>query len=83
MVVDTILFCHTKKYKYAGEGHICLVPKKRADLKMIHDENNLLLDDELVVVRSQLKKSKHACLYVRNDACLYVRNEHLRGFFVK
>ena len=36
---------------------------------MIHDENNVLLDDELVVVRSQLKKPKHACLYVRNDAC--------------
>ena len=58
---------------------------------MIHDENNVLLDDELVVVRSQLKKSKHACLYVWNDACLYVwndvclyiQNEHLRGFCVK
>ena len=26
-------------------------PKERADLKMIHDENNVLTDDELVVVR--------------------------------
>ena len=47
-------------------------PKGRADLKMIHDENSLLTDDELVVVRDFLKKSKHACLYIRN--------EHPRGF---
>ena len=39
-------------------------PKERADLKMIHNENRLLTDDELVVVRDFLKKSKHACLYI-------------------
>ena len=38
-------------------------PKERADLKMIHDENDVLTDDELVVVRGILRKSKHACLY--------------------
>ena len=32
---------------------------------MIHDENNVLTDDELVVVRDFLRKSKHACLYIR------------------
>ena len=37
-------------------------PKERGDLKMIHEENDVLTDDELVVVRSLLKKSKHACL---------------------
>ena len=47
-------------------------PKERADLKMIHDQNNLLTDDDLVVVRDFLRKSKHACLYIRN--------EHPRGF---
>ena len=41
--------------------------KKRADLKMIHDENDVLTDDELVVAKSFLKKSKHACLYIRNE----------------
>ena len=45
---------------------------KWADLKMIHGENNVLTDDELVVVRDLLSKSKHACLYIRN--------EHARGF---
>ena len=41
---------------------------------MIHDENNVLTDDELVIVRDFLKMPKHACLYIRN--------EHLRGFKV-
>ena len=50
-------------------------PKERADLKMIHNENNALTDDESVVVRGQLKKSKHACLYIPN--------EHPRGFCLK
>ena len=33
---------------------------------MIHDKNDVLMDDELVVVRNFLKKSKHECLYIRN-----------------
>ena len=40
--------------------------KERADLKTIHDENDVITDDELVVVRGNLRKSKHACLYKRN-----------------
>ena len=50
-------------------------PKERGDLKTIHDENDVLTDDELVVVRELLKKLKHACLYIRN--------EYPRGFCVK
>ena len=46
-------------------------PKERADLEMIY----VLTENDLVVVRGQLKKSKHACLYIRN--------EHPRGFNVK
>ena len=42
-------------------------PQKRTDLKMIHDENNVLTDDELVVVRDFLKKLPHACPYIRNE----------------
>ena len=35
-------------------------PKERADLKMIHDQSNVLTDDELVIVRAFLRTSKHA-----------------------
>ena len=42
-------------------------PKERADLKIIHDENNVLADNELVIVRDFLRKSKHACLYIRKE----------------
>ena len=33
---------------------------------MILDGNYVLTDDELVVARNLLKKSKHACLYIQN-----------------
>ena len=41
--------------------------KEEADPKIIHDENNVLADNELVVVRDFLRKSKHAFLYIRNE----------------
>ena len=41
-----------------------MYPKERGDLKMIHNENDVLTDDELLVVRDLLKKPKHACLYI-------------------
>ena len=36
---------------------------------MIHDENNVLTDDELVVVRNFLRTSKQTCVYIRNEPC--------------
>ena len=50
-------------------------PKERGDLKTIHDEKDVLTDNELVVVSYLLKKSRHACLYIPN--------EYPRGFCVK
>ena len=50
-------------------------PKERGDLIMVYDENDVLIDDKVVVARNFLKKSKHACLYIRN--------EFPRGFCVK
>ena len=34
---------------------------------MIHDENNVLTNDELIVIRDFLRKLKHAYLYIRNE----------------
>ena len=42
-------------------------PKERGDLKAIHEENDVPTDDELVVARTFLKKSKYACLYIQNE----------------
>ena len=47
-------------------------PKERGDLKMIHDENDVLTDDELVVARNFLKKSRHACLYIQNKISMWI-----------
>ena len=40
--------------------------KERPDLRTMHDENDVLTDDELVVARDFFKKSKYACLYIEN-----------------
>ena len=42
-------------------------PEERGDLKMIRDENDVLTEEELVVVRGLLKNSKYACLYIWNE----------------
>ena len=41
--------------------------KEREDLKAIHEENDVLTDDELVIVRGLLKKSKHAYCYITTN----------------
>ena len=41
--------------------------KERADVKMIRDQNNVLTDDELFIVRDFLRASKHVCLYIQNE----------------
>ena len=62
----------SKKLRRQAKVVFVLYPKERADLKAIHYENDVLTDDELVVVRVLLRKSKHICLYIQN--------EDLRGF---
>ena len=40
-----------KKLRRQAKPIFVWYPKERADLKMIHDENNVLTDDELIIVR--------------------------------
>ena len=56
-----------KKLREQAKAVFVWYPKARIDLKMIHDENDVLTDDELVIARNFLKKSKHACLYIQNE----------------
>ena len=48
-------------------------PKERGDLKMIHDENNVLTDDEFVVVKDSLRN------YEMNILVDFVLNKNDRG----
>ena len=41
--------------------------KEKTDLRTIHDENDVLTDNELLFARDFLKKSKYACLYIQNE----------------
>ena len=53
-----------KNLKRQAKAIFVWYPKERADLKLTNDENNVLTDDELVVARGILRKSKHICLYI-------------------
>ena len=54
-----------KNLQIQAEAIFVWYPKERADLKMIHDENNVLTNDELVVVRDLLRKSKCVFIYAK------------------
>ena len=70
--VVTVLFSHTKNLRKKAKATFVWYPKERAALKMIHDENNVLTGDEMLIVRSLLNESKHEYLYIEK--------EHPRGF---
>ena len=56
-----------KKLREQTKAIFVWYPKARIDLKMIHDENDVLTDDELVVAINFFKKSKHGCVYIQNE----------------
>ena len=57
----------SKKLREPDKAIFVSYPKVRIDLKMIHDENDVLTDNELVLARNFLKKSKHAYLCIRDE----------------
>ena len=42
-------------------------PKERGDMRTIHEENDILTNDELIVVKEHLKNEKQAYLCIRNE----------------
>ena len=48
-------------------------PEVRAGLKLIHDENNVVTEDELVIVRDFLRASKNASLYIKMSILVDLR----------
>ena len=40
-------------------------PKEREDLETIHEENDVLTDNELVLARGILNESRYGCLYIQ------------------
>ena len=66
MAVDAI-FNLTKKLRRQAKAIFVWYPKKRTDLKAIHEENSVLTDDEVVGTTGLLRESRHGCLYIRNE----------------
>ena len=55
-----------KNLQKQAEAIFVWYPKERGDLKAIHEENDVLTDDELVVARGLLRESRYGCLYILN-----------------
>ena len=49
-------------------------PKNRTDLNTIHEENDVIGQEELARVKAQLKRGKHTCLIMRV--------EHQRAYMI-
>ena len=56
-----------KKLREQTKAIFVWYPKARIDLKMIHDENDVLTDDELIVSRDFSRSKKYGCLYIQNE----------------
>ena len=56
-----------KNWRRQSKAIFMWYPKERLDLKTIHDENDVLTDDELVIARNFLMKSKHTSLHIRHE----------------
>ena len=70
-----------KNLRIQGKAIFVSYPKERGDLKAIHDENDVLTDDELVVARAFFRKKSTICMSIYTKyACLYIQNDFPRGF---
>ena len=57
----------SKKLREQAKANFVWYPKARIDLKMIHDENDLLTDNELIIARAFYKsRNMHAYIYKLN-----------------
>ena len=57
----------SKNLRRQAKAVFAWYPKERTALKMIHDENNALTDNELFIGREFLKLAKCTCFYMRNE----------------
>ena len=67
MVADTVLYCCTAVITVQAKAIFVWYPKERGDLKAIHEDDDVLADDELVLARGILRGSRYGCLYIRNE----------------
>ena len=81
MVANSVLLRHNNEIEGAGQDYFFFwYPKARIDLKSIHDENDVLTDNELIAARDFLKKAKYACLYIQNEVPRgFKLLNHIRG----
>ena len=61
-----------KNLRRQGKAIFVSYPKERGDLKAIHDENDVLTDDELVVARAFFRKKSTICMSIHTKYAFYI-----------
>ena len=54
----------SKNIRRQAEAIFTWYQKERGDMRTIHEENDVLTNDELIVVKEYLKNAERACLYI-------------------
>ena len=68
MVANIVIYTAIpKNLRKEAKAVFVFYPKERADLKAIHDKNDVLTDEELVVARNFLRESRYGNLYIQNE----------------
>ena len=75
MVINSIYTVIPKNLRRQAKAIFTWYPKELGDMRTIHEENDVLTNDELIVVKEYLKNTERPYLYIRN--------EYLRGFQIK
>ena len=73
----------SKNSKRQDKAIFVWYPNENTDLKMIQDENNVLTNDELVIVRGLLKESKHTFLYMKNEHSRVFKRQEFTRIYMK
>ena len=68
MVANIVIYTAIpKNLRKEAKAVFVFYPKETADLKAIHDKNDVLTDEELVVARNFLRESRYGSLYIQNE----------------
>ena len=83
-LLTQLYFAIPKNLRKQAKAVFLWYPKERADLKAIHDENDVLADDELVVARDFLRESRYGSLYIQTEYPFRFRMlNHVSGAYLK
>ena len=62
--INPVVHWYPKEPEKTSKTVIHLVPQRAQRFRLIHEENDVLTNEELPLAKAKLKDSKHACLFI-------------------